>query len=131
MQSVILPFIPVKVVSMGSRAVVKDVTPPNVSVAHFRTSESLSANGAMCVCGGPPIGRKKLIEVPFVTCNMDGNEFAFRIRYKIYIYTQYKSTSGEFTSPSTCRPGTSRTVVFADNTKNNTTWNDSLMSNLS
>ncbi len=86
MQSVILPFIPVKVVSMGSRAVVKDVTPPNVSVAHFRTSESLSANGAMCVCGGPPIGRKKLIEVPFVTCNMDGNEFAFRIRYKIYIH---------------------------------------------
>ncbi len=109
MQSVILPFIPVKVMVMGSRAVVKDVTPPNVSVAHFRTSEALSANEAMCVCGGPPVGRKNLIEVPFFTCKMDGNEFAFRIRYKIDI--QYKITSGELTSASTCRTGTRKTVL--------------------
>lgn len=124
MQSVILPFIPVKVMVLGSRAVVKDVTPPNVSAAHFRTSESLSVIGAICVCGSAPVGWKNIIEVPFVTCKMDGNKFAFRIRYKIAI--QYKSMSGELTSASTCRPGTRRTVLLADKAENNTTWNDDI-----
>lgn len=83
MQIVILPFIPVKVMFLGSRAEVKDVTPPNVSSAHFRTAESLSANGASCFCGGLPVFPKKRIELPFVTYKMDGNEFDFRIRDNI------------------------------------------------
>lgn len=48
-ESLILPVIPVKMMLLGFRAVVKDVTPPYVSVAQFRSSESSSAEGITSV----------------------------------------------------------------------------------
>lgn len=53
-ESEILPVNPVKVMLLGFRAAVKDVTPPNFSTAHFRSSESPSAasvSGDAIVCG--------------------------------------------------------------------------------
>lgn len=49
----VLPVIPVKVMLLGSRAVVKDVTPPNFSVTHFTSSESPSVDKAARVSGDP------------------------------------------------------------------------------
>lgn len=55
-ESEILPVIPVKVMLVGSCATVKDVTPPNFSTAHFRSSESPSADGAASVSEDPIFG---------------------------------------------------------------------------
>lgn len=74
-ESEILPVMPVKVMLWGSRAVVKDVTPPNFSSAHFRSSESPSVDEAASVSGDPVFFGRSCIEVPFVTCKLDGKEF--------------------------------------------------------
>lgn len=66
------PLVPVKEMFSGSRAEVKDVTPPNSSLAQFTRSESIFVDGASCVSYNSILGGcKTLTEVPFVTCETD------------------------------------------------------------